>query len=62
MQEQAAQTLATAQATLPKFRSAIALLNQSGEYPASVNVNLGELLANANTYVEIQDAIIKRGR
>ncbi len=62
VQEQAPQTLATAQTTLPKFRSAIALLNQSGEYPASVNVNLGELLTNANTYVEIQDAIIKRGR
>ena len=60
--EQAPQTLATAEATLPKFRTAIGLFNQSGAYPASVNVNLGELLANANTYVEIQDAIVKRGR
>jgi hypothetical protein len=41
---------------------AIALLNQSGDYPASVSVNLAQLLDNANTYVEIQDAIIKRGR
>ncbi|MCH7530928.1 MAG: tetratricopeptide repeat protein [Gemmatimonadetes bacterium] len=62
VEEQAPQTLATAEATLPKFRAAMDLFNQSGAYPASVNVNLGELLANANTYVEIQDAIIKRGR
>jgi len=27
-----------------------------------VNVNLPELVGNVNTYVEIQDAIIKRGR
>jgi tetratricopeptide (TPR) repeat protein len=60
--EQAPQTLPTAQATLPQFQAAINLFNQSGAYPASVNVNLSELLANANTYVEIQDAIIKRGR
>ena len=60
--QQAPQTIETAEATLPKFRTAMDLFNQSGAYPASVNVNLGELLANANTYVEIQDAIIKRGR
>ena len=60
--EQAPQTLETAEATLPKFRTAMDLFNQSGAYPASVNVNLTELLANATTYVEIQDAIIKRGR
>ncbi len=61
-QEQEPQTLATAQSTLPKFRRAIELLNQSGDYPSSVNVNLAQLLDNANTYVEIQEAIIKRGR
>ena len=60
--EQAPQTLETAEATLPKFRTAMDLFNQSGAYPESVNVNLSELLANATTYVEIQDAIIKRGR
>ena len=62
VEEQAPQTLPTAQATLPKFQAAISLFNQSGAYPASVNVNLGELLTNASTYVEIQEAIIKRGR
>lgn len=61
VQEQEPQTLQSAQATLPKFQEALRLLNQSGAYPASVNVNLSQLLENANTYVEIQDAIIKRG-
>jgi tetratricopeptide (TPR) repeat protein len=60
--QQAPATLATAEATLPRFRSALALLNQAGAYPASVGVNLTELVANVNTYVEIQEAIIKRGR
>lgn len=61
VQEQEAQTLQTAQATLPKFQEAQRLLNQSGAYPASVNVNLSQLLENANTYIEIQEAIIQRG-
>ena len=60
--QQADQTLETAEATLPLFRTAMALFNHSGAYPASVNVNLAEVLANANTYMEIQEAIIKRGR
>lgn len=60
--EQEPQTLATAQASLPKFNQAVELLRQSGDYPASVNVNLQQLLDNATTYIEIQDAIIKRGR
>ena len=61
VQEQEPQTLQTAQSTLPKFQQAQRLLNQSGEYPASVNVNLSQLLENANTYIEIQEAIIQRG-
>ena len=52
---------ATAQGSLPKFNQAVDLLRQSGDYPASVNVNLQQLLDNAATYIEIQDAIIKRG-
>jgi tetratricopeptide (TPR) repeat protein len=62
MAEQQPQTLQTAQATLPKFREALQLFNQSGNYPASVNVNIAQLVDNANTYIEIQDAIIRRGR
>ena len=43
------------------FNQAVALLRQSGAYPDSVNVDLAQLLENAATYIEIQDAIIKRG-
>jgi len=59
--EQEPQSLATAQSSLPKFNQAVSLLQQAGDYPASVNVNLAQLLENATTYIEIQDAIIKRG-
>jgi tetratricopeptide (TPR) repeat protein len=60
--EQEPQTLETARSTLPKFNQAVELLRQSGDYPSTVSVNLQQLLDNAQTYVEIQDAIIKRGR
>jgi len=62
MGEQEPQTLQTAQSTLPKFREALQLFNSSGNYPASVNVNITQLVDNTNTYIEIQDAIIRRGR
>jgi tetratricopeptide (TPR) repeat protein len=60
--EQENQTLANAQLTLPKFREALTLFNSSGSYPSSVNVNLAQLVEATNTYIEIQDAIIRRGR
>ena len=56
------QSLQTAQASLPRFQEAMRLLSDSGAYPASVNVNLAQLLENVSTYVEIQEAIIQRGR
>jgi tetratricopeptide (TPR) repeat protein len=56
------QTLETANRTLPMFQEAMGLFQNSGDYPASVNVNIQQLMDNTNTYVEIQDAIIKRGR
>lgn len=59
---QQAQTLETARATLPKFQQALQLFQQSGDYPRTVNVNINQLMTNANTYIEIQEAIIKRGR
>jgi predicted Zn-dependent protease len=59
--EQEPRTLATAQATLPKFRRVLALLQNVGDYPASVRVDINELRANVQTYIEIQDAIIRRG-
>jgi tetratricopeptide (TPR) repeat protein len=60
--EQEPNTLGTAQSSLPKFNQALELLRASGGYPASVNVNLQQLLDNAATFIEIQDAIIRRGR
>ncbi|MEC7740249.1 MAG: hypothetical protein VYA31_05470, partial [Gemmatimonadota bacterium] len=59
--EQEPQTLGTARSTLPKFQEAMGLLGQSGDYPGTVNVNLTQVLENLGTYVEIQEAIIKRG-
>lgn len=56
------QTLQSAQATQPQFTQALGLFNSSGNYPASVNVNLAQLVEATNTYIEIQDAIIRRGR
>ncbi len=60
--EQAPNTLESARATLPKFRQALRLLQDVGNYPSTVNVTIGDLISNVNTYIEIQDAIIKRGR
>ncbi len=57
------QTLETAQATLPKFQRAVELFQQGEEYAASQpSITLAQFLTNANTYIEIQQAIIKRGR
>ena len=60
--EQEPQTLPTANLSLPKFYQALELLNLAGDYPESVGVNLQQLIDNAGTYIEIQDAIIKRGQ
>ena len=62
VQEQEPQTLATAQATLPKFQQAARLFQQAQEYANSQpSITLSQFLNNTNTYIEIQDAIIKRG-
>ena len=60
--DQEPNTLQSAQATLPAFQQALELLGNVGGYPASVNLNLVELQGNVGTYIEIQEAIIKRGR
>lgn len=63
VKQQEAQTLQSAQATLPKFQEAIRLFNQAKEYADSQpSVNLTQFVTNTQTYVEIQEAIIKRGR
>jgi tetratricopeptide (TPR) repeat protein len=63
VKEQEPQTLQTAQATLPKFQEALRLFGQAEAYAASQpSITLEQFLNNTNTYIEIQDAIIKRGR
>ncbi len=62
LNEQKPATVATAKSTLPKFQQALSLLQQVGDYPKTVNVNMEQFLTGVNTYIEIQEAIIKRGR
>ncbi len=62
VKEQEPQTLETAKATLPKFQQAVKLFQQGEEYAASqASITLKQFLDNASTYIEIQEAIIKRG-
>jgi tetratricopeptide (TPR) repeat protein len=58
------QTLETARATLPQFQEVLRLMQSCGGYAQRNNreSNRQELLNAANTYVGIQEAIIKRGR
>ncbi len=51
-----------ARSTLPKFQQALRLLNDIGDYPSTVNVEIRQQLEAAQTYIEIQEAIIRRGR
>lgn len=59
--QQEPSTVETAQATLPKFQDALGLIQESGDYASTVDVNLAELVDNVTTYIEIQQAIIRRG-
>lgn len=64
-QVQAPSTAASAEKALPMFRQALDHLNQAGPYAetnASVAQNLRQLLGAVNQYIEIQEALIKRGR
>lgn len=57
------QTLETARATLPKFQQAVQIFPMAREYAATQpSINLLQFMTNAQTYIEIQEAIIKRGR
>lgn len=62
--QQEPQTLETAQSTLPRFQEALRMIQSCGDYAQRNNLesNRQELLTATNTYIEIQDAIIKRGR
>jgi len=56
-------TVQSAQATLPEFRQARELMQAGQGYVQRTGVvQLGPLLENVGTYIEIQEAIIRRGR
>lgn len=62
--QQEPNTLETAQATLPKFQEVLRLMQGCAGYAQRNNreVNRQELLTATNTFIEIQEAIIKRGK
>jgi tetratricopeptide (TPR) repeat protein len=64
IQQQEPATLETARATLPRFQEAQRLLQASGGYAQRNNMEATrqQLLGNVQTFIEIQDAIIRRGR
>jgi len=57
-------TLETAEQTLPDFQRALELFQSASEYAQQNNLESTrqELITNTNTYIEIQEAIIARGR
>jgi tetratricopeptide (TPR) repeat protein len=56
-----ANNLESARVTLPAFQEAQALLNQAGSYPSSVGVDMAATMQALATYIEIQEALIRRG-
>jgi tetratricopeptide (TPR) repeat protein len=62
--QQEPNTLNTAQATLPQFQRALRLLNSCAGYTQRNNLENSrqELITATTTYIEIQEAIIRRGR
>jgi tetratricopeptide (TPR) repeat protein len=60
---QEAQSLETAQQTLPLFQQALTLFRAGATYAnEQPSINLQQFLDATSTYIEIQEAIIKRGR
>lgn len=61
--DQEPQTLETAQTTLGTFREALRLFESCGDYARANNLegNLMELVKATGTFIEIQEAIIRRG-
>ncbi len=62
--QQEPNTLETAQATLPRFQEVLRLMQGSGDYAQRNNFekNRQDVITATNTMIEIQEAIIKRGR
>jgi tetratricopeptide (TPR) repeat protein len=58
------ETLETARATLPQFRRVVALMEQASAYTQGkpLENNRVEIIRGANSYIEIQELIINRGR
>ncbi|MDE0650291.1 MAG: hypothetical protein OXI12_08110, partial [Gammaproteobacteria bacterium] len=55
-------TIDSARQSLPIFQQALQLFELGRAYAATVDsINLTEILGAAQTYVDIQDAIIRRG-
>lgn len=55
-------TLESAQRAAPMFRQAKEFFQSAQAYAQQQNINLAQILQATDTYIEIQDAIIKRGR
>ncbi|MCY4399593.1 MAG: hypothetical protein OXE96_09685 [Gemmatimonadetes bacterium] len=64
IEQEQAQTLETAQLTLPKFQQAARLfgLPRVAEYASSNNIGLQQFRDATQQYIEIEEAIIQRGR
>lgn len=62
--EQRPQTVATARAALPRFQEVLRLLEGSGAYAQEngLEKNMLDIAQATRTYIEIQEAIIRRGR
>jgi len=59
--EQESRTLEVARLTLPKFLRVLELLDAVGDYPATVNVTIERLRDAVAQYIDVQEAIIRRG-
>ena len=64
IEQERAQTVETAQLTLPKFQQAARLfaLPRVAEYASANNIGLQQFRDNTQQYIEIEEAIIQRGR
>jgi tetratricopeptide (TPR) repeat protein len=57
-----AQTLASANATQPKFQEVMRLLADVRPYTQANNINLDQVLTATQQYIDINEALIRRGR
>ena len=60
--QQEPNTLASAQASLPSFQQAVPLLQAGASYAPQVGVDPNQIIQATQQYIEIQQAIIRRGR